>query len=94
MINCAILYVILIFLLPFECVPVFRISPDFRKFVYCTAIRNGGIEEWEFALGFYEKNYGVWVSMEKDKLLYGMACTGQPWIQRKWVIKSISGTLS
>ncbi len=66
-----------------EYVPVFRISPDFRQFVYCTAIRNGGIEEWEFALGLYEKDYGVWVSMEKDKLLYGMACTGQPWIQRK-----------
>ena len=33
---------------------LFRISATFREAVYCTAIREGGMEEWDFAWNQYE----------------------------------------
>ena len=45
--------------------------------VYCTAIREGGEEEWEFAWGRYQ---AANVASEKSRLLSALGCTGEIWM--------------
>lgn len=57
-----------------------EISPDLRTTIICTAIREGGEEEWSFALkSYFESN----VANEKVELINFLSCTQQPWILAK-----------
>ena len=55
----------------------FRIPSGYRSFIYCTAIREGGEEEWNFALYRYFKETS---QAERQNLLNGMACTKISWL--------------
>ena len=57
------------------------VSPDLRSTVYCTAIRNGGIDEWDHALARYHYNYTIYIANEKRTLLNALSCTREQWIQ-------------
>ena len=54
-----------------------RIPTDFRFFIYCVAIREGGDKEWYFAERQYRKEND---SLEISNLLIGMSCTKQSWL--------------
>ena len=43
-----------------------------KKSVYCTAVANGGEEEWDFAWDRYQKSN---VATEKSNMLSSMGCT-------------------
>lgn len=58
-----------------------RISPNLKSIVYCNAIQNGGIKEWDFAFERYQKAN---VASEKIKLLGAMACSGETWILSRY----------
>ena len=64
----------------------YRVSPDLRNVVYCSAIRNGGIDEWNHALARYEYNYTVYIAYEKTTLLNALSCTREQWIQKMYDI--------
>ena len=55
----------------------FRIDPGIKSTVYCTAIGEGGIEEWEFALHRYMTEN---LAAEKSRLQAALACTKKTWI--------------
>ena len=50
----------------------FRINVNMKKSVYCTAVANGGEEEWDFAWDRYQKSN---VATEKSNMLSSMGCT-------------------
>lgn len=56
---------------------VFRINPDLRQTVYCTAINDGGQEEWDFAWSRYLNTN---VASDKEILLTALACSKDIWI--------------
>lgn len=53
------------------------IQPNLKDMVYCTAIANGGEEEWNFA---WEKFLASNVAAEKRKLIYALGCTKKIWM--------------
>jgi len=69
----------------------FRISPNLKSVVYCTAIRVGGQSEWEFA---WQRYRGTNVGSEKDLLLQALACTREIWLLNRfldWAVTENSG---
>ncbi|XP_064106708.1 aminopeptidase N-like [Macrobrachium nipponense] len=58
------------------------ISPNQKRSVFCTAIANGGEEEWNFAFDQYQNSN---FATEKDFLLSGMACTREIWILTRYL---------
>ena len=50
----------------------FRIDVNMKNSVYCTAVANGGENEWDFAWDRYQASN---VASEKNSLLGSMACT-------------------
>ncbi len=59
-----------------------RIPASYRSFVYCTAIRNGGDKEWEFASLQYDKEQSAG---QRNELQNGMSCTKQPWLVTRFL---------
>lgn len=59
-----------------------RISPNLRTTVYCSAIAEGGVVEWDFAWGMYRN---ATIASEAEKLLYALSCTKQPWLLNRSV---------
>ncbi|KAG0728778.1 Endoplasmic reticulum aminopeptidase 1 [Chionoecetes opilio] len=58
------------------------ISPNLKDTVYCTAIAQGGEEEWEFAWNqFLASNVGS----EKSKLLVALGCSKKIWILSRYL---------
>ena len=55
--------------------------------VYCNAIKNGGVDEWDFAWERYNKSN---VASEKSNLLVGMACTNEVWLINRYLNKSLT----
>lgn len=55
----------------------FRISPNLKGTVYCTAIRVGGQKEWDFA---WQRYINSNVGSEKDILLGALGCSRETWI--------------
>lgn len=55
-------------------------SPNQRRLISCTAIENGGEEEWNFAKRIYLNSASP---AEKKDLLSAMSCTKQPNILTK-----------
>lgn len=54
------------------------IAVDVRQEVYCTAVRTGGREEWEFLLQRFHA--AVHKPSESDVLLASLVCTQQEWL--------------
>ena len=59
-----------------------RVPGNYRSFIYCTAIRNGGVKEWEFASIQYDKSQQA---NEKQNLQLGMSCTKQQWLISRYL---------
>ena len=65
--------------------PIFglRITPDFRNFVYCTAITHGGQDEFDFLkleLGQLLKDASDYTGSERDFMIHGLACVREPYL--------------
>ncbi|XP_052090870.1 uncharacterized protein LOC127727793 [Mytilus californianus] len=59
-----------------------KINPDTRYIIYCTAIRTGGEEEWNFAYRQYKQST---MASETDNLLRSLACSEVPWILQRYL---------
>lgn len=57
--------------------------------MYCAAIRNGGIKEWEFASAQYDKETNA---NQKSYLQSGMSCTKIPWLTARFLNDQINST--
>lgn len=66
-----------------------RIPGSYRSFIYCTAIRNGGDKEWEFASAQYDKEQQ---SSQRTNLQQGMSCTKQPWLISRYLNDQINSS--
>ena len=53
------------------------VSSNLKRTIACTAIREGGEEEWDFAFKRYNETN---VATEKAALLSAMSCSQQAWI--------------
>ncbi|KAK7083143.1 hypothetical protein SK128_001738 [Halocaridina rubra] len=58
------------------------ISPNEKKPVICTAIADGGEEEWNFAWNQYLTSN---IATEKDALMLSMACSKEVWILSRYL---------
>ncbi|XP_076080852.1 aminopeptidase N-like isoform X2 [Mytilus galloprovincialis] len=58
------------------------IDVNLRSTVYCTAIRYGGVEEWDFA---YKKYKTSNVATEKAVLLLSMSCSRDVWVLSRYL---------
>ena len=66
-------------------------SPNLKQIIACTAIREGGEEEWDFAFSRYNETN---VAAEKASLLSAMSCSNQAWIigrMLEWTLNPGSG---
>ena len=59
----------------------FSIDPDLRDAVYCTAIAEGGSEEWNFA---YNQFKIAKVVSEKVTIMQALACTKSTWLLSRY----------
>nr|KAG5686655.1 hypothetical protein BaRGS_013442 [Batillaria attramentaria] len=53
------------------------IAPELRSTVYCTAIRHGSTEDWDFLYDKFQKEANV---NEKNRQMYRLACSREQWI--------------
>lgn len=58
------------------------VSSTYRTDVYCTAIRAGGVAEWDYAWDQYLKSNSA---QHQSSLRYGMSCTQDPWIINRYL---------
>ncbi|XP_052782181.1 putative aminopeptidase-2 isoform X1 [Mya arenaria] len=63
------------------------IDPDLRLPVYCTAIAEGGSQEWDFAFEMFKS---ATVATEKVTLSHALACTSEPWLLSRYLELSIT----
>lgn len=66
---------------------LFRISPNLKGLVYCTALREGAYHEWYFA---YEQYKLTTSASEKELILDALGCTTKPWLLSKYLNMTIS----
>ena len=66
-----------------------RIPGDYRNFNYCTAIRHGGISEFDFASSQYDKGNDA---EQRQYLQKGMSCTTYPSLVYKYLNDQINST--
>ncbi|XP_037093237.1 aminopeptidase N-like [Pollicipes pollicipes] len=67
------------------------IPANLKARVYCTAIREGGEDEWEFAWGRYK---AANVASEKSRLLSALGCSREIWVLSRylnWTLTPDSG---
>jgi len=67
------------------------VSSNLKRTIACTAIREGGEEEWDFAFKRYNETN---VATEKAALLSAMSCSQQAWIlgrMLEWTLDPKSG---
>ncbi|XP_021377931.1 uncharacterized protein LOC110466016 isoform X1 [Mizuhopecten yessoensis] len=62
------------------------IDPDIKQAVYCTAIAEGGAEEWDFLNSQYKTSNNA---AEKKRILYSLSCTKKAWILSKYLSLSL-----
>lgn len=61
-----------------NCVPFNpRIRSSVRLTVYCSAIKNGDIKEWDFAYKMYQESN---VAAEKSRLMIALSCSKEVWV--------------
>lgn len=64
-----------------------RISPDLKTIVYCTAIRTGNQEEWDFA---WERYLQTNVGSDKDIILNALGCSREIWILNRYLYRAMN----
>ncbi|CAM1325904.1 Uncharacterised protein PB.8118, partial [Pycnogonum litorale] len=65
------------------------IPPNLRSVVYCTAMKHGGEETFNFAWSRYNVTN---VASERNELMAGMTCTTEPWILHMLLEKALDPT--
>ncbi|XP_037077487.1 aminopeptidase N-like isoform X2 [Pollicipes pollicipes] len=58
------------------------VPPNIKTRVYCTALEEGGVEEWEFAWRQYQKSN---VASERQRLLFALGCSKSVWILNRYL---------
>uniref|UniRef100_A0ABM5EX44 Aminopeptidase N n=1 Tax=Pogona vitticeps TaxID=103695 RepID=A0ABM5EX44_9SAUR len=58
------------------------IPPNLRSSIYCSAIKTGGEEAWDFA---WEMFKNATVVVEADKLRSALTCSKEPWILQRYL---------
>jgi aminopeptidase N len=67
------------------------ISANQKEIVYCTAIRHGGVDAWNFAWKKYQSSN---VGSDKENLLEALGCSREPWLLNRylsWITSNTSG---
>ncbi|XP_050507051.1 aminopeptidase N-like isoform X3 [Diabrotica virgifera virgifera] len=64
-----------------------RVEPNLQQIVYCTALREGGQIEWDFA---YKKYIEITSPTEKSTLLDALGCTRHTWLLSRYVDKILN----
>uniref|UniRef100_A0A8C9VPZ7 Aminopeptidase n=1 Tax=Scleropages formosus TaxID=113540 RepID=A0A8C9VPZ7_SCLFO len=59
-----------------------RIHPNLRSTVYCSAIAEGGVEEWDFGWKMFES---ASIAAEAEKIRTALTCTKQPWLLNRFL---------
>lgn len=63
------------------------VPPNLKSTVYCTAIREGGEAEWDFAFHKYlNTNSGT----ERELLLSSLGCASEPWLLSRYLDYALS----
>ncbi|XP_046380097.2 aminopeptidase N-like [Haliotis rufescens] len=62
------------------------IDPGLKSTVYCTAIKYGGVLEWDFAFTQYKT---ATVAAESARLLSSMGCSREPWILSRFLNRAL-----
>lgn len=65
----------------------FRISPNLKSIVYCTAIKHGDNQEWDFA---WDRFLNTTISSEKEIILQALGCSREHWILSRYLERSIT----
>ncbi|XP_029834124.3 aminopeptidase N [Ixodes scapularis] len=63
------------------------INPDYRPFVYCTAVAHGDYDDWQFLWRTYNETKDA---SEKSKILSSLGCSKEPWILTSFLEKVIT----
>lgn len=58
------------------------IPTNLRSVVYCTAIRNGYEDEWNF---LWERYQNSGVASEKQTILSSLGCAREPWVLQRYI---------
>ncbi|CAH1789477.1 unnamed protein product [Owenia fusiformis] len=58
------------------------IHPNVKAIVYCNAIRNGGIAEWDFVYSRFRVEN---LASERSRLLASLSCSNEPWILSRYL---------
>ncbi|KAH3827009.1 hypothetical protein DPMN_128937 [Dreissena polymorpha] len=62
------------------------VDPDIKSTVYCTALAEGTLDDWEFALTRYRIEN---LASEKSLLLAALACSRESWVLSRYLLKAI-----
>lgn len=65
------------------------IPKDLRKIIYCTVIRHGGQEEWDYLWSMYKKSN---VASEKATIMQSLSCTREVWLLQRFLDMSLNNT--
>uniref|UniRef100_A0A146LYB5 Aminopeptidase n=3 Tax=Lygus hesperus TaxID=30085 RepID=A0A146LYB5_LYGHE len=63
------------------------VSPNLKSTIYCTALREGGQAEWDFA---WERYLNANVGSEKALILQALGCTRETWILSRYLHRAIT----
>lgn len=63
------------------------IPPNLRGLVMCTAVKYGGEDVWNF---LWEKYKAAHIASEKDKFMFSLACTTEPWLLTRYLNWSLT----
>ncbi|KAJ7311140.1 hypothetical protein JRQ81_006743, partial [Phrynocephalus forsythii] len=66
-----------------------QIPPNLRSSIYCSAIKTGGEEAWDFG---WEMFRNATVVSEADKLRSALACSKEPWILQRYLRYTLDPT--
>jgi aminopeptidase N len=58
-----------------------------KSTVYCTAIKYGGQEEWDFA---WDRFLNTTMSSEKELLMYTLGCAREPWLISRYLERTLT----
>ncbi|XP_025079132.1 aminopeptidase Ey-like [Pomacea canaliculata] len=63
-----------------------KISPEVRDTVYCTALRKGSVDDWDFLYERFQTEANV---HEKNRLMNQLACSSQLWILSRLMDRAV-----
>ncbi|XP_026540484.1 aminopeptidase N isoform X1 [Notechis scutatus] len=67
-----------------------RIPPNLRSAIYCSAIRTGDQEAWDFAWSMFRQ---AQVISEADRLRSALTCSQVPWILQRYLQYTLNSSL-